>query len=153
MRRMINEWVHQHHDVYLLHSDTWHLPPAPNIINCGITEPTMVTIAAGLMAAGKTVLVYGVCGFVLYRAYDQLMYWVKDKQYLGNMVILNAGANKCYPEELGPAHRIYNDVEIAQSLGFACKEPNYNEIIPILESVVKDSNNKIFIRLGFDRND
>lgn len=153
MRHAINKWVHQQPDVYLLHSDTWHLPQAPNIINCGITEPTMVTIAAGLMAAGRTVFVYGVCGFVLYRAYDQFMYWVRDKQYPGNMVILNAGANKCYPEELGPAHRIYNDLEVAASLGFECAEPGYDEIIPLLNSLAGRTGAKMFIRLGFDRND
>lgn len=152
MRHIINEWVHQHPDVYLLHSDTWHLPPAPNIVNCGITEPSMVTLAAGLMAAGKTVVLYGVCGFVLYRGYDQFMYWISNKHYPGNLIFINAGANNCYPEKLGVAHRIYNDIEIAQSLNLTVLEPTYDEVVPLLDMAYRSANTKFFIRLGYDIN-
>lgn len=150
MRNLINTWLATNNNVYLLHSDTWHFKAGNNVINCGITEPSMVTLAAGMAAGGATVLIYGVCGFVLYRGYDQLMYWVKDKHYKGNIIMINAGANKCYPEKLGPAHRIYNDFELANGLGLTCLEPTHNDIIPLLNRAKEQSGLKLFVRLGFD---
>ena len=37
-------------DIYFLHADMWSFETKGNVINCGIQEPTMVNIAAGLLS-------------------------------------------------------------------------------------------------------
>jgi len=41
-------------------------------INCGITEQTIMGIAAGLTKMGKKVYVYGIIPFAIMRCYEQL---------------------------------------------------------------------------------
>ena len=52
----------------------WGFETKCNLINCGIQEPNMVNIAAGLASQGKKVIIYGVAGFVLYKAYEQIKF-------------------------------------------------------------------------------
>src|ERR1035437_8399542 len=84
-------------DVYFLHADMWGFPTEGNVINCGIQEPTTINIAAGLASQGKKVIVYGVAGFVIYRAYAQIKLNVKGwADNYGSIVFVNAGHNECY---------------------------------------------------------
>ena len=142
----------QSKNIFLLHSDTWHFNTEYQCVNCGITEPTIVNIGAGLAQAGKTVFIYGVCGFILYRGYDQIKYWIQDRIYKGNIIFLNAGANNCYPEKLGKAHRIYNDKMLIDDLKLDFYETNYDEFLPLIKKLINSNGTKAFIRLGFDKN-
>lgn len=153
MRIALNNYLNNLNskDIFLLHSDTWHFDTNYQCINCGIIEPTIVTIGAGLACGGKTALIYGVCGFILYRGYDQIKYHIQDKNYKGNIIFLNAGANKCYPKKLGRAHRIYNDQLLCKDLNLDFYEPNYEQFLPLIKSLINSTNVKAFIRLGFDQ--
>ena len=87
MRRTVSNLLNnlKNKNIFLLHDDLFHFDTF-NSINCGITEPTMVDIACGLASQGKTVFVYGICGFVLYRAFDQIKFNV-SKEYTGNIFL------------------------------------------------------------------
>ena len=73
MRKTLNRFLNKYKnkDVYLLHADMFGFETF-NSINCGIQEPNMVNIACGLASQGKKVIIYGVAGFVLYKAYEQI---------------------------------------------------------------------------------
>ena len=74
MRATLDQFLADNPDVIFLHCDMWGFPLAPNVINCGIGEPNMVNIAAGLASQGKKVIVYGVAGFVIYKSYEPVSY-------------------------------------------------------------------------------
>jgi transketolase C-terminal domain/subunit len=70
MRKTLHRFLSKskNKDIYFLHCDMWGFPTKGNVINVGIQEPNMVNIASGLASTGKTVIIYGVAGFVLYKA-------------------------------------------------------------------------------------
>ena len=74
MRATLHKYLTKlnHPDIYLLHADMWGFPTGGNVINCGVQETNMVNIAAGLASQGKRVIIYGVAGFVIYKAYEQI---------------------------------------------------------------------------------
>ena len=82
-----------------MHADMWSFPLFKNkfperCINVGIQEPNMINVAGGLASQGKKVIVYGVAGFVIHRAYEQIKFSVLN--FGNNVTFVNAGANGCY---------------------------------------------------------
>lgn len=125
MRATLHEFLTRanHPDVYLLHADMWGFPTGGNVINCGIQEPTMVNIAAGLASQGKKVVIYGVAGFVIYKAYEQLKLSVKGwAEHKGSIVLVNAGANGCY-KVCGRGHLVDDDLKLMQALDIPLYDP------------------------------
>ena len=60
MRYTLHKFLNRYQgEVYLLHCDMWKWTDGNyNIINCGVQEPNMVNIAAGLASQGKRVIIY-----------------------------------------------------------------------------------------------
>ena len=121
-----------------------------NIINCGVQEPNMVNIAAGLASQGKKVIIYGVAGFVIYKAYEQIKLNVKGwAEHLGSVVFVNAGHNGCY-SICGRGHLVSDDFKLMDALEIPLIDP------PDRSSFVKAINQglkkpgAVFIRLGWD---
>jgi transketolase len=137
-------------DVYLLHCDMWGFPTKGNVINCGVQEPNMVNIAAGLASTGNKVIVYGVAGFVLYKAYEQMKFSVKgwaDKK--GSIIFVNAGHNGCY-SECGRGHMIDDDYMLCSALGIPMHTPiSRREFIRTVKYRMR-LNGVSFVRLGWD---
>lgn len=78
-------------------------------INCGITEQTIMGIAAGLAQSGKKVYVYGIIPFAIMRCYEQLR---DDVCYHNlNVTILGVGGYQYY-RFLGFTHNIEEDEDI-----------------------------------------
>jgi len=71
MRATLNKFIRRNPDIILLHCDMWGFD-CPSI-NCGIQEPNMVNVAAGLAYQGKRVVVYGVAGFGLFKGLEHLV--------------------------------------------------------------------------------
>jgi len=110
-RQEINDYLNNtKSDFYFLHCDSWHFKTKFKCINCGIQEPNMLNIAAGMMLEHKNVIVYSIAGFVLEKCLEQIRLVLPDT---GSLVILNAGCHGEYPESLGPGHRF--DVKWIQS--------------------------------------
>lgn len=143
------------HDLYLLHDDLYHFN-CFNSINCGIIEPTIVTIAAGLARNCKNVIIYSVAGFTLYRGFDQIKFYLNPLKKLnfGHVIFCNAGgghATNSYPKYMGESHRIYDDVELCDLLRIPIYEPiSSNEFISILDNNLSSKNKVSFVQLGYD---
>jgi len=84
-------------------------------INCGITEQTIMGIAAGLSKAGKKVYVYGIIPFAIMRCYEQLR---DDVCYHNANVKIVAVGGYQYYKFLGFTHNIKGneDIEILKPL-------------------------------------
>jgi transketolase len=121
-----------------------------SIINCGVQEPNMVNIAAGLASQGKRVIIYGVAGFVLYKAYEQIKFNIKGwADQHGSIVFVNAGHNGCY-SACGRGHLVEDDLALTTALDIPLFDP------PDRSTFVRDLKNGLktpgarFIRLGWD---
>jgi len=139
-------------DIYFLHADmrSYDINKYPNALNCGIQEPTMVNIASGLASQGKKVIIYGVAGFVLYKAYEQIKLNVKGyAEKSGSVIFVNAGHNGCY-SIAGRGHLVEDDYKLCDALEMDLFTPKDRH------SFVKDlrdglsNNGARFIRLGWD---
>ena len=152
MRETLHKFLNRYSgEVWFLHADMWKYKDCKyNVINCGVQEPNMVNIAAGLASQGKKVIIYGVAGFVIYKAYEQIKLNIKGwAENYGSIIFVNAGANGCY-SICGRGHLLDDDQQLMDAL----KIDLYN---PIDRSTfVKNINDGLkrtgvrFIRLGWD---
>ena len=157
MRQALVNYLNTKKDdnIYLLHDDLFHYN-CFNSINCGIIEPTIVTIASGLARCGKNVIIYSVAGFTLYRSFDQIKFYISPLQNLsyGHVVFCNAGgghAIDAYPSYMGESHRIRDDLELCNLLKIPLFEPkSSNEFIKLLDQSLTLDRKISFIRLGYD---
>ena len=91
------------------------------IINAGIAEQGMVSMAAGLAATGKTVLVYSIGNFPTLRPLEQIR---NDCAYHGaNVKIVCVGGGFVYGS-LGMSHHATEDLAVMRALpGVRCYAP------------------------------
>lgn len=152
MRKTLHRFITRanHPDIYLLHADMWGFPTGGNVINCGIGEPNMVNIAAGLASQGKRVVVYGIAGFVIYKAYEQIKLNIKGwGEHHGSVVFTNAGHNGCY-SICGRGHLLDDDDKLMAALDIPLFDPPDRKTF--LRNVKEglQSNGVRYIRLGWD---
>lgn len=135
---------------YLVHNDMF--PYKGNkIIDCSIQEENSVNIASGLAYCHNPVVIYGVCGFVIYKALEQIIYSAKEfgSKY-APMIFCNAGANGCY-SQYGKGHLVKYDQQICDMLNIPLYEPqNANDFEILLKEILVNKNGLYFIRLGRD---
>jgi len=153
MRKFISNWINKkNNNSYFLHADMWNntrFPIKNNIINCGLGEANLLNIAGGLASQGKTVYIYGVCGFIIHRL-EQLKFSCKyfGANY-GKIIICNAG--KIGYENLGIGHKLDDDFQIMEMLDIPFKSPsNINMLKEHLEYIKKQNNGIWYIQLGKD---
>jgi transketolase len=152
MRATLHKFLNRYPgEVYFLHADMWKWTTAQyNIINCGVQEPNMVNIAAGLASQGKRVIVYGVAGFVIYKAYEQIKLNIKGgAEKYGSILCVNAGANGCY-SICGRGHLLDDDGQLMQALGIPFYDPiDRSTFVRTVKDGLKQPGVR-YIRLGWD---
>lgn len=151
MRKKLSDYLNQLQDknIYLLHADMFPYKTF-NSYNLGIQEQNLVNIACGLAYAGKKVIVYGVCGFILYKAFEQIKFntqWCKDKSCI---IFCNAGHTGCY-DFINIGHTIKDDLEIAKLLNLKVYTPTHQNFTQIIESLLNKKGSYL-VRLGNDLN-
>jgi len=121
----------------------------PNrFINCGIGEPNMVSVAAGLSLEGNTPVIYSVAGFCIHRGYEQLKL---DVGYRAKkLIIVNAAAGLCY-NKAGAGHYLVEDFALMRtipntSISAPIDIPEFSDIF--CESLKADRIS--YIRTGLD---
>jgi transketolase len=121
-----------------------------NIINCGVQEPNMVNIAAGLASQGKKVVIYGVAGFVIYKAYEQIKLNIKGwAENHGSIIFVNAGANGCY-KICGRGHLLDDDMQLMHALNVPLFDPiDVSTFVRTVKEGLKNPGVR-YIRLGWD---
>jgi transketolase len=119
-------------------------------INCGIQEPNMVNIAAGLASQGKRVIIYGVAGFVIYKAYEQIKLNIKGwAEKNGSIIFVNAGHNGCY-SICGRGHLLDDDELLMKALDIPLFEPiDGSNFIRCVKEGLKMKGVR-YVRLGWD---
>lgn len=139
-------------DLYFLHADMWGFKRfkerfPDRCINVGIQEPNMINIAGGLASQGKKVIVYGVAGFVIHRAYEQIKFSVVH--FGTSVTFVNAGANGCY-SIAGKGHILNDDACIMRALGIELIEPeDRSSFLRAITESMRCSYPR-YIRLGWD---
>ena len=117
-------------------------------INVGVSEQSMVGIAAGLAMKGKKVFTYTIATFSLYRPFEM----IRDNFCYQNLpvTVVGMGAGTIY-NNLGGTHMSQEDISICRSV------PNFNIISPSDPAEMKNAvsycvkNKKketIYLRLG-----
>ncbi len=84
------------------------------VVNVGISEQNMMSMAGGLALAGKSVFVYGIVAHITARCFEQIKL---DICLPGLPVtLLGVGAGLCYGVD-GPTHHGVEDIAIMRALG------------------------------------
>lgn len=152
MRETLHKFLNRSKtEVYFLHCDMWKWTEGNyKIINCGVQEPNMINIAAGLASQGKKVVVYGVAGFVLYKAYEQFKFNVKGwAERYGSIVFVNAGANGCY-SALGRGHLLDDDAQLMAALQIPLYDPiDRSTFVRNVKEGLQQTGVR-YVRLGWD---
>jgi transketolase len=152
MREKLHKFLNRYSgEVYFLHCDMWKWTEGNyRQINCGVQEPNMVNIAAGLASQGKRVIIYGVAGFVIYKAYEQIKLNIKGwAENYGSIIFVNAGANGAY-NICGRGHLLDDDQQLMQSLKVDFFDPtDTSTFIRNVKEGLKQPGVR-YIRLGWD---
>lgn len=152
MRHTLHKFLNRYSgEVYFLHGDMWKWTNSNyKQINCGVQEPNMVNIAAGLASQGKRVIIYGVAGFVIYKAYEQIKLNIKGwAENYGSIVFVNAGHNGCY-SICGRGHLVEDDSMLMNALDICVYTPQTGkDFIRMVKNGLKCPGVR-FIRLGWD---
>ncbi len=117
-------------------------------INVGVSEQSMIGIAAGLAMKGKRVFTYTIATFSLYRPFEM----IRDNFCYQNLpvTVVGMGAGTIY-NNLGGTHMSQEDIAICRSV------PNFNVISPSDPAEMKEAvsycvknkkKNTIYLRLG-----
>ena len=115
-------------------------------INAGLTEQSMMSMAAGIASTGKRVFVYSIANFPTLRCLEQIR---NDVCYMNNsVVVVSAGAGFAYGN-LGYSHHSTEDIAIMRSL------PNMQVISPcdqleteVITKILVTTSNPSYLRLG-----
>lgn len=115
-------------------------------INAGLTEQSMMSMAAGIASTGKRVFVYSIANFSTFRCLEQIR---NDVCYMDNsVVVVSVGAGFSYGI-LGYSHHATEDLAVMRSL------PNMDVISPcdkfeteILTKMIARTSKPTYLRLG-----
>jgi transketolase len=83
------------------------------VINVGITEQNMMSLAAGLAMTGRTVFVYGIVSHIIFRALEQIKLDICVQNL--SVIILGVGTGLSYGQD-GPTHHGTEDIGALRSL-------------------------------------
>lgn len=115
-------------------------------INAGISEQSMMSMAAGFASKGFRPFVYSIANFPTFRCLEQIR---NDVCYMGNPVtIVSVGAGLGYGN-LGYSHHAIEDIAIIRSLSeMQIYSPcDSNEVGYVLEKIMNE-NKPSYLRLG-----
>lgn len=116
------------------------------IINVGIAEQTLVSMAAGMAVAGKIPVVFTIAPFLVRRAYEQLCLDFGYQQLRG--IFVTCGASFDYAA-LGSTHHCPDDVQLIDAIpGFDIYAPS--SVFHVNESIraaLMNDNRSSYIRL------
>jgi transketolase len=115
-------------------------------INAGLTEQSMMSMAAGIASTGKRVFVYSIANFSTLRCLEQIR---NDVCYMNNsVVVVSVGGGFAYGT-LGYSHHATEDIAIMRSL------PNMQVISPcdgleteVITKILATTSNPSYLRLG-----
>ena len=151
--RVLVEEMAKHEGIVLLTGDlgfgvlqpVWDRFP-DRIINAGIAEQGMVSLAAGLAATGRTVIVYSIGNFPTLRPLEQIR---NDCAYPGLPVkIVCIGGGFVYGS-LGMSHHATEDLAVMRAIpGITCFAPGDPAETEAVTRVMLETPGTCYLRLG-----
>jgi len=136
------------------------------VVNVGITEQNMISVASGMALSGKTVFVFGIAAHLSFRALEQIKLDVCVQNL--PVIIVAVGAGLAYGPD-GPTHQGVEDISVLRSVpnlsiynpadfysitfsirkAYESQTPSYirldKEVLPQLYSNDKDLKNGLII--------
>ena len=115
-------------------------------INAGVTEQSMMSMAAGLASQGFRPFVYSIANFPIFRCFEQIR---NDVSYMDNPVtIVAVGAGLSYGN-LGYSHHAIEDIAAIRSLSnFDIYSPCDSQEVEISLELILASSKPSYLRLG-----
>ncbi len=82
-------------------------------VNAGVAEQNMVSVAAGLALAGKTVFTYSIIPFAVFRCLEQ----IRDDVCYHDLPVCVVGVGAGYSYgHMGPTHHALEDIGVLRTL-------------------------------------
>lgn len=106
------------------------------VINCGASEQAMMDIAVGLAYAGKTVFVYSITTFLLYRPFETIRTYINHEKL--NIKLIASGRDKDYEID-GISHDSSDAIDVLKTL------PNIQRCFPDDASEIQDIVSKMVL--------
>ena len=115
-------------------------------INAGVTEQSMMSMAAGLASQGFRPFVYSIANFPIFRCFEQIR---NDVSYMENPVtIVAVGAGLSYGN-LGYSHHAIEDIAAIRSLSnFTIHSPCDSKEAELSLELIMSSPKPAYLRLG-----
>jgi transketolase len=115
-------------------------------INAGVTEQSMMSLAAGLASQGFRPFVYSIANFPIFRCLEQIR---NDVSYMENPVtIVAVGAGLSYGN-LGYSHHAIEDIAAIRSFSnFEIHSPCDSKEVEISLELILESQKPSYLRLG-----
>jgi len=115
-------------------------------VNAGVTEQSMMSMAAGLSSQGFRPFVYSIANFPIFRCFEQIR---NDVSYMENPVtIVAVGAGLSYGN-LGYSHHAIEDIAAIRSLSnFEIYSPCDSKEVEISLDLIMESHMPSYLRLG-----
>lgn len=116
------------------------------VINVGIFEDGMISVAAGLSLEGMNPIIYGISPFIVNRAFEQLKLDFGYQKLNGNFI--TTGASYDF-STLGYSHYCPEDLNLIKNIpGFEFIAPGNSEEFDLLFNNVYNNGNPTYIRLS-----
>jgi len=115
-------------------------------VNCGISETTMVSVAAGLAACGKKPFIYTIIPFLIMRTFE----FIRNDICMPNLnvKIIGIGGGMRY-STLGPTHHALEDIAVMKAL------PCMTVVCPadpreagLATKAIYDHSGPVYLRMG-----
>ncbi len=120
-------------------------------INCGISETTMVSVAAGLASSGKIPFIYTIIPFLVMRTFEFIRNDICMHQL--NVKIVGIGGGMRY-STLGPTHHALEDIALMRAL------PCMTVVCPAdptetgkVTNAIYDHPGPVYLRMGTTKED
>lgn len=132
--------------VYLFNDFSRQYPG--RLLNIGICENTLISMAAGMSAAGYHPVVHTIAPFVTERSYEQVKLDLCYNRF--GCTIVTCGGSFDYAWD-GATHHCYTDLELMRMLpGMEVIQPGSKKEFDILFSACYDNGNPTYMRIAAD---
>jgi transketolase len=132
--------------VYLFNEFTARYPE--RLLNAGICENTLISMAAGMSATGFHPVVHTITPFVTERSYEQVKLDLCYNRF--GATIVTCGGSFDYAWD-GATHHCYTDIELMRMLpGMEVMQPGTKKEFDTLFSSCYDNGNPSYIRIAAD---
>jgi transketolase len=132
--------------VYLFNDFSERFPG--RLLNAGICENTLISMAAGMSATGYHPVVHTIAPFVTERSYEQVKLDICYNRF--GCTIVTCGGSFDYAWD-GATHHCYTDLELMRMLpGMEVMQPGSKKEFDVLFSRSYDNGNPSYIRIAAD---